>query len=53
MYLNQETVDRMDQGDWEHYNAGGCVCAAWSDVECICGSWWDKDEDDQTKMQNL
>lgn len=43
MELSQEEIDGLDGHDWQHYKRGGCLCAAHSDRDCICGAWDRKD----------
>lgn len=35
----------LEEDDWKHYKRGGCICAARSPSECLCGSWDLSDEE--------
>ena len=39
MAFSQDEINGLDDDSWDHYKKGGCLCAAHSDSECICGSW--------------
>jgi len=58
MQLTAGDIRRLAENDWEHYSAGGCLCAAHGDSECICGAWgridykkmWSDAEDANIKL---
>lgn len=39
MELNSREILNLSESSWNHYKKGGCICAAHSDDECLCGAW--------------
>jgi len=39
MELTKREIIDLDDDDWVSYKEGRCLCAAYCDCECICGSW--------------